>query len=115
LIKKRRKPRSDCNYIIYEMVDNNGNSYIGLTRKTQSTALKSVKIRWQKHLSRAKNQCPEWTLYRHLKKGAIYHAWSHNIIAVVRGRKDAYALERNLIIEHKPNLNDQYIKEIKLA
>jgi hypothetical protein len=106
----RRKPRKDCNYVIYEMVDKNGNNYIGLTRKSETTPLKSVKRRWQKHLSRARKEMLEWTLYQHLRSCSADDKWKHNIIAIVRGRKEAYAAEREIILRLKPRLNDQYMK-----
>jgi hypothetical protein len=35
--------------------------------------------------------------------------WEHKVIAVVRGRAEAYAYERELVKELLPTLNDQYI------
>jgi len=35
-------------------------------------------------------------------------AWEHKIICIIRGRKEAYALERVLVKERQPTLNDQY-------
>jgi hypothetical protein len=110
MVTTRRRPRKDCNYVIYEMVDNSGNNYIGLTRKSESTPLKSVKRRWQKHMSCARKEMLEWTLYQHLRDCSSGHKWKHNIVAVVRGRKEAYAAERELILKLKPSLNDQYVK-----
>lgn len=105
---KRRKPRCDCNYVIYSVSDGD-NTYIGLTRKTESTPLKSVKIRWKKHVSRAKCEDLQWKLYTHIREKENA-AWKHAIIEVVRGRKEAYAREREIILQLNPNLNTQYIK-----
>lgn len=105
----RRKTRSDCNYIIYEMVDELGNNYIGLTRKSQPNANKVVAERWRKHKSRAKNENRLWALYVYLKTGGLDLAWSHRVLAVIRGRKEAYAYERELVKELAPSLNDQYL------
>ena len=103
-----RKVRSDCNYIIYEAVDERGENYIGLTRKS-STVTKSVKERWRKHLSRARNENRLWALYVYLKTGALEHEWQHRVLEIVRGRKAAYAREREIVKELRPTLNDQYL------
>ena len=42
------KPRTDRNHIIYEIVTPVG-SYIGVTAKTQTTVLKSLRVRAAKH------------------------------------------------------------------
>ena len=105
---RERKIRSDCNYIIYEAVDELGNSYIGVTRKTQSTVAKSVKERWRKHLSRARNENRLWTLYIYLKSGGLDLAWEHRVLEIIRGRGAAYAREREIVKTLQPTLNDQY-------
>lgn len=105
---RQRKIRSDCNYIIYEAVAETGENYIGLTRKT-STETKSVKERWRKHLSRARNENRLWALYVYLKTGGIDLAWEHRVLEIVRGRKAAYAREREIVKTLAPTLNDQYI------
>jgi predicted GIY-YIG superfamily endonuclease len=106
----RRKPRCDCSYAIYRMIDGDGNFYVGLTRKTETTILKSIKRRWGKHLSRAKQEDLEWKLYKHIREFENLK-WKHEIIEIVRGRKIAYAREREIILEMKPNLNTQYCKK----
>lgn len=110
MIKRRRKPRSDSNFIIYKAVDCQGNVYIGLTRKTESTPLRSMKRRWAKHISRAKKDDLAWKLYEHIRSSERL-VWKHEIIEVIRGRKEAYAREREIILEAQPNLNTQYNKE----
>ena len=47
-VKTARKRRVDRNHIIYELRVNGGN-YIGVTAKTESTVLKSVRARAAKH------------------------------------------------------------------
>ena len=105
----RRKTRSDCNYIIYEMVDERGANYIGLTRKALPNADKVVAERWRKHKSRAKNENRMWALYIYLKSGGLELNWTHRVLAIVRGRKEAYAYERELVKQLEPTLNDQYL------
>ena len=104
----RRKTRADCNYIIYEAVDECGENYIGLTRKSLPNAGKVVKERWRKHISRARNENRDWVLYEYLRAVGLALAWEHKIICIIRGRKEAYALERVLVKERQPTLNDQY-------
>ena len=59
-----RKKRSDRNHVLYKItcVDT-GDSYVGLTVSQGRAFLKSVKVRWQKHVSRAKRENKEWLLY----------------------------------------------------
>jgi len=104
----RRKTRADCNYIIYEAVDECGENYIGLTRKSLPNAGKVVKERWRKHISRARNENRDWVLYEYLRAVGLALAWEHKIICIIRGRKEAYAYERVLVKERQPTLNDQY-------
>jgi hypothetical protein len=44
-----------------------------------------------------------------LKSGALDFAWTHRVLAIVRGRAEAYAYERELVKAQQPTLNDQYI------
>ena len=106
---RERKIRSDCNYIIYEAVSAAGENYIGLTRKSESTVRKSVLERWRKHKSRARNENRLWALYVYLKTGGLDLAWEHRVLEIVRGRKAAYAREREIVKELAPSLNDQYL------
>lgn len=108
MMKTRRTPRADSNYVIYEAVDELGNNYIGLTRKGDLTVKKAVKERWRKHLSRARNENRLWALYVYLKTGGLDLAWEHRVLEIVRGRKEAYAREREIVKASKPTLNDQY-------
>ena len=106
---RQRKIRSDCNYIIYEAVSATGENYIGLTRKTQTTVVKTVLERWRKHKSRARNENRLWALYVYLKTGGLEQTWEHRVLEIVRGRKAAYAREREIVKELTPSLNDQYL------
>lgn len=105
----RRKTRSDCNYIIYEMTDERGENYIGLTRKSMPNVDRVVAERWRKHKSRARNENRLWALYVYLKTGGLALGWEHKVLAVIRGRAEAYAYERELVKQVRPSLNDQYL------
>jgi hypothetical protein len=103
---KRKTARKDSNYVIY-VATHNGLAYIGLTRKGTTTAKNAVRIRWLKHVSRAKNENRDWELYKYLKTNL--EGWSHEVITVIRGRAEAYAYERQLVKILAPELNDQYL------
>jgi hypothetical protein len=106
---RTRKIRSDCNYIIYEAVSELGDSYIGVTRKSETTVNKSVKERWRRHLSRARNENRLWALYVYLKTGGMELTWQHRVLEVIRGRRAAYRREREIVKAVQPTLNDQYL------
>ena len=105
----RRTARKDSSYIIYEAVSESGDNYIGLTRKTESTVAKSLKERWRRHVSRARNENRAWRLYEFMRAGGIEQAWEHRVLAIIRGRAEAYAWERAVVKEQRPSLNDQYL------
>ena len=97
-----RKKRNDRNYILYGLrVDDE--MYIGLTVAIGRAFLKSVKIRVQKHISRAFIENKDWSLCHAIQNAETI---SYSVIEVVRGRKNAYSRERELIAEYAPKLND---------
>jgi hypothetical protein len=97
-----RKKRNDRNYILYELrVDNQ--TYVGLTVAVGRAFLRSVKVRVQKHISRALVENKDWTLCEALREADNIQ---YSVIEVVRGRKNAYQRERELIAEMNPELND---------
>jgi hypothetical protein len=96
-----RKKRNDRNYILYQLtVDEQ--TYIGLTVAVGQAFLRSVKVRVQKHISRAFKENKEWSLCEAIR-GA--DSIQYSVIEVVRGRKNAYQRERQLIAECQPELN----------
>jgi hypothetical protein len=97
-----RKKRNDRNYILYQLsVD--GQTYIGLTVALGRAFLRSVKVRVQKHRSRALVENKDWSLCNAIQNAETIE---YNIIEVVRGRKNAYQRERELIAKYQPELND---------
>ena len=56
-----RKKRVDRNHVIYEL-NVLGLTYVGVTAKTETTALKSAKTRAAKHFYRAKTEGKDWLL-----------------------------------------------------
>ena len=103
----KRTARKDSNFVIYVAV-HNGHAYIGLTRNSQKTVARSVKERWRKHVSRARNENRDWVIYNYMRDGN-WDGWTHEVVAVVRGRAEAYDFERGLVKHLRPELNDQYM------
>jgi len=98
-----RKKRKDRNYVLYR-VSGGADTYIGLTVSQGRAFWKSVKIRVQKHISRAMKENKDWTMCNFIRETneTIYY----EVLEVVRGRKAAYQRERELISELNPSLND---------
>lgn len=106
MMKTKRTARKDSNFVIYAAT-HNGVSYIGLTRKGTVTIVEAVKERWRRHVSRARNEQRDWVIYNYMRQGN-WTGWTHQVICVIRGRAEAYALERELVLQIQPELNDQY-------
>ena len=104
----KRTARKDSNYVIYAAI-HEGNVYVGLTRKGSTTVNKAVRERWRKHISRAKHEDRDWTVYQYINAGA-WTGWEHEVLAVIRGRAEAYDWERAWVKQHQPNLNTQYME-----
>ena len=99
-----RKKRTDRNHIIYELVVN-GQNYIGVTAKTESTVSKSVLSRAAKHFYRAKKESKNWSLcvaLRTLNDKSEIEVYVHEII---RGKAEAHKREVEIRRLLKPVLN----------
>lgn len=81
-----------------------GDSYVGLTVAQGSAFLRSVKVRVQKHMSRARKEDKSWNLYSFLRDNENVSI-TYEVLEVVRGRKPAHQRERELISELNPTLN----------
>ena len=102
--KQTRKKRTDRNHIIYELVVPSGN-YIGVTAKTETTVLKSVRARAAKHFYRAKTEGKDWTLCIALRELASKDLIEIRIHAIIRGKAEAHRAEVQIRRAVKPNLN----------
>ena len=99
-----RKKRSDRNHIIYELVVG-GKRYIGVTAKTESTVLKSVRARAAKHFYRAKTETKDWLLCAALRELSCKEEIEVRVHEIVRGKADAHKREVELRRQFKPELN----------
>ena len=101
--KTPRKKRSDRTHIVYKIVSGT-DFYIGVTAKTESTVLKSVRVRMNKHLYRSRSEDKSWALYECMRERGTSD-FTVNVLAVLRGKTEAHNFERDLIRAHRPNLN----------
>lgn len=96
------KKRCDRNHVIYRM--NIGDqSYIGLTVANGRAFGKAVKLRVQKHISRALKEQKDWSICEAIRGAEVVE---YEVLEVVRGRKPAHQRERVLIKELEPILNE---------
>ena len=99
-----RAKRSDRNHIIYTIVGPEG-CYIGVTAKTESTVLKSVRARIAKHYYRAKTETKSWALCELLRGYESKEDIDVRVLEIVRGKSEAHAREREIIREQNPFYN----------
>ena len=104
LEKAPRKKRVDRNHIIYELVVN-GQNYIGVTAKTESTVLKSVRARAAKHFYRAKTETKNWRLCQALRSLSSKEDIEIRVHEIVRGKAEAHRREVEIRRAIKPILN----------
>ena len=99
-----RKKRVDRTHIIYELVVN-GLNYIGVTAKTETTVLKSVRTRANKHFYRAHSEGKNWLLCEALR--GLSHKDEIVILVheLVRGKAEAHRREVEIRRMINPALN----------
>lgn len=100
----KRKARSDRKHAVYMLVNTNtGEYYIGITVCGQKLK-QAIKVRFQKHVRRAVTENKDWNLCKSIRVHGA-DVFEMEVIGVVRGRKDAHTMERGLIAELCPALN----------
>lgn len=102
--QQARKKRTDRNHIIYELRVPQGN-YIGVTAKTESTVLKSVRTRANKHFYRAHSENKTWTLCIALRELQSKDEIEILVHEIVRGKAAAHKREVEIRRAVKPTLN----------
>jgi hypothetical protein len=90
--------------IIYQIMGPEG-SYIGVTAKTETTVLKSIRARVAKHYYRAKTETKQWALCALLRSYASKEDIDVRVLEIVRGKAEAHRRERELIREQNPFYN----------
>ena len=110
-VKTARKKRVDRNHIIYELRVNGGN-YIGVTAKTESTVLKSVRARAAKHYYRAKKEDKQWSLCIALRELTSKDEIEILVHEIVRGKAEAHRREVQLRRQINPTLNTEDRKSV---
>ena len=102
-----RKKRSDRNHIVYEIVNTiNGKRYIGITQAIGRAFNYSALRRFQKHISRAKQENKDWALYKDMKKYGpdVYDVY---VFDIVRGKAEAHRIEREQLKLNDYKLNSK--------
>ena len=99
-----RKKRTDRNHIIYELIVN-GLNYIGVTAKTETTVLKSVRARAAKHFYRAKKENKDWSLCIALRELSDKSEIEIRVHEIIRGKAAAHKREVELRRRLQPALN----------
>lgn len=100
-----RKKRSDRKHVLYGLscVDT-GDLYVGVTVADGAALVRAVKVRVQKHFSRAFREDKGWALCEAIRANPDGD-WRYEVLEVVRGRKAAHQRERVLIQETGATLN----------
>jgi len=104
--KRTRKRRQDTKHALYMIVIVNvvtNEHYVGIT-VCGSQINRALKIRWQKHVRRAVTENKSWALCNSIRThGAEAHVML--LVDIVRGRKPAHAVEREIVNSCAPALN----------
>ena len=103
-----RKKRSDRNHIIYKITNNVTNeTYIGVTvSQHRYNWGKSVHSRWLRHLYKAIKCMADFPISESIRTYGE-HAFTQEVIEIVRGKKPAFQREAELINEYRPELNQR--------
>jgi len=99
-----RKRRSDRTHIVYMLVVK-GQQYIGITAKTETTVLKSVITRMNKHWYRAQKENKDWLLCQALRSLQDRSEIETRVLAIVRGKAEGHKEEVKWRRELSPALN----------
>jgi len=99
------KRRSDRNHIIYKLTNTVTNeTYIGVTVVSGRAYLKSLRSRWIRHIYKANIGMAEYPISVSIRAHGE-ESFTREILQLVRGKKNAFQVEAQLINEYKPALN----------
>jgi len=102
--KQSRKRRQDTKHAVYMLVNTNTNEhYVGIT-VCGNQVNKALKVRFQKHVRRALTENKDWALCQSIREHGA-EAFAVLLVDVVRGRKPAHSVEREIINSQMPELN----------
>jgi hypothetical protein len=102
--KVTRKRRQDTKHAVYMLVNTNTNeTYVGIT-VCGNQVNRALKVRFQKHVRRAVTENKDWALCQSIRTHGA-EAFAVLLVDVVRGRKPAHAVEREIINGDMPALN----------
>ena len=99
-----RKKRTDRNHVIYQLTVGTLR-YVGVTAKTESTALKSARTRAAKHFYRAHTEALDWSLCSVLRLLEDKSQITVAVLEVIRGKAEAHRREVELRRQLRPELN----------
>ena len=100
-----RKKRTDRNHLIYQITCiDSGDQYIGVTVAKGAAVKRTLEPRWKAHLYKAQVVRETWSLPRAIRKyGEV--AFTIELLQKVRGKKEAFSAEAQLINSLYPSLN----------
>ena len=104
-----RKRRSDRYHLIYQLTAPTGERYVGVTfvrgdSRSVKARNKSAEVRFKAHCRNALDYDHKTLLCEAIRECGP-DAFVKDILAVIRGKKDTHAKERELIAETHPELN----------
>ena len=102
--KAFRKKRVDRTHVVYEL-NVGGLTYVGVTAKTESTAMKSARTRANKHFYRAMKDGKDWLLCEALRGLSCKEEIGVRVLGIVRGKAEAHTEEVRIRRELAPALN----------
>ena len=103
-----RRKRNDRNHLVYKITNKEtGEFYIGVTAVTGRAFRRSAKLRFMKHVSRARCESKDWALYEDMRnyRGEEIETYKWEVVKVIRGKEAVHKFEVNLIDKLKPSLN----------
>lgn len=103
-----RRKRSDRNHLVYKITNKETNEfYIGVTAVAGRAFRRSAKLRFMKHVSRARCEDKNWALYEDMRKyrGVEDKVYKWEVVKVVRGKEAVHKFEVQLIDRLSPTLN----------